>query len=348
MGGLSNIEMNDRMAGMKKNFWQKIKKPFYCLAPMADVTDIAFRTMLTKYSKNTNNINEIVLWTEFVSADGLCSVGKNKLLPNLKFSKKERPVVAQIFGAKPENIKKASAMIARLGFDGLDLNMGCPDKSVIKQGAGSALIKNPSLAREIIRAAIQGVKSTGKNIPVSVKTRVGFNKEEIDTWIPEIIQEGISAITIHARTKKEMSKVPADWNYVKRVVEIVKENSKNILVIGNGDIKNLEEAQKRIKETGCDGVMIGRGTFGNPWIFSGKNYEAISLKQKIKALIEHIKVFDKQLLKTGIKKYPVMKKHFKAYISGFDGAKELRNELMNTGKPIESIQILSDFQKTLK
>jgi tRNA-dihydrouridine synthase B len=131
-------------------------------------------------------------------------------------------------------------------------------------------------------------------------------------------------------------------------VELVKKSGKNILVIGNGDVKNLEEAKKRIAETGCDGVMIGRGTFGNPWIFSDKNYEAISLKEKIKALIEHIKIFDQKLIKNGIKKYPVMKKHFKAYINGFDGAKELRNELMNTEKPIQSIKILADLQKTLK
>ncbi len=347
---------------MKDNFWLKLKRPFFCLAPMADVTDIAFRKMLAKYGKTAENKNQVVFWTEFVSADGLCHEdGKRNLLPTLKFSKIEKPIVAQVFGANPENMEKACRLISKLGmshgqtgFDGIDINMGCPDKSVIKQGAGSALIKNPELAREIIRAAIRG----SNGLPISVKTRVGFNKEEINTWIPELLKEDIAALTIHARTKKEMSKVPADWNYVKRVVELVKKSGRDILVIGNGDVKNITEAKKRVLETGCDGVMIGRGVFGNPWFFSEANrgsalgthtgLASVTLNEKIKALVEHINIFDKELLKPGIKSYDVMKKHFKAYINGFNGAKELREKLMGTKIPEESITILATFQKTFK
>jgi nifR3 family TIM-barrel protein len=335
------------------NFWEKIDKPFFCLAPMSDVTDVAFRAMLAKYGKNSDNKNRIVFWTEFVSADGLCSRGKKNLMHILKFSKIEKPIVAQVFGANPETMEKACKIISKLGFDGIDINMGCPDKSVIRQGAGSALIKNPVLARQIIQAAIRGADG----LPVCVKTRVGFNKEEIDTWIPELLKEDIAAITIHARTKKEMSKVPANWAYVKKVVELVKFHSakaprdKKILVIGNGDVKDLTEAREKIKETGCDGVMIGRGVFGNPWFFSDQgsafgNSKNLALVSKI--LIQHIKLFDKKLIKTGDKSFSVMKKHFKAYINGWDGAKELRARLMETETPKQAISILVTLQKTLK
>ena len=323
------------------NFWAKLNKPFFCLAPMADVTDVAFRAILAKYGKTAKNKNQVVFWTEFVSADGLCSVGKKKLLHILKFSKIEKPIVAQVFGANPANMEKACRLISKLGFDGIDINMGCPDKSVVRQGAGSALIKTPALAREIIQAAIRGAGG----LPVSVKTRVGFNKEEIDIWIPELLKEDIKALTIHARTKKEMSKVPANWAYVRRVAELVKKTGKNIPVIGNGDVKSLEEARQKINETGCDGVMIGRGVFGNPWFFSGRDLQTVFMEEKIKALVEHIRLFDKKLLKTGDKNYAVMKKHFKAYINGFDGAKELRNKLMLTEAPKETISILTAYQK---
>ncbi len=292
---------------------------------MADVTDVAFRQMLAKYGKNKNNKNQVVFWTEFVSADGLCNKeGKKNLMHILKFSKIEKPIVAQVFGANPANMEKACQIISKLGFDGIDINMGCPDKSVVKQGAGSALIKTPTLAKEIIKAAIRGANG----LPVSVKTRVGFNKEEIDTWIPELLKEDIKALTIHARTKKEMSAVPANWDYVKRVVALVKKSGKKIPVIGNGDVRDLTEAKEKIKKYGCDGVMIGRGVFGNPWFFSGRKISEVSTKEKLKALLEHTSLFEKYLSKE--KNFSVMKKHYKAYVNGFDGAKELRIKLMAT------------------
>jgi len=306
----------------KNNFWKKLKKPFFCLAPMADVTDAAFRFMLAKYGKNSSNRNQVVFWTEFVSADGLCNPeGRKNLSRILKFSKIEKPIVAQVFGANPDNMEKACRYISKLGFDGIDINMGCPDKSVVKQGAGSALIKTPELAREIIRSAILGANG----LPISVKTRVGFNKEEIDSWIPELLKEDIKALTIHARTKKEMSKLPANWDYVKRVVGLAKKSGKDILVIGNGDVRNLTDAIEKTKKYGCDGVMIGRGVFGNPWFFDIKKTD-ISVEEKLKALLEHTKLFEKLLSKQ--KNFANMKKHFKAYVNGFDGAKELRIKLM--------------------
>jgi tRNA-dihydrouridine synthase len=242
-------------------------------------------------------------------------------------------------------MKTACQYISALGFDGIDINMGCPDRSVIDQGAGSALIKTPALAREIIRAAHAGTAAAGQYLPISVKTRIGFNKEEIDTWISELLKEDISALTVHLRTKKEMSEVPAHWEYMKKIVKMVKDTGKDILVIGNGDINNLFEAKQKCEETGCDGVMIGRGVFGNPWVFSDRG--EVSLKDKIEALKEHIKYFNKLLMQPKSKHYDVMKKHFKAYINGFDGAKEIREKLMCTHSPEESLRILSTFQKTL-
>src|ERR1035437_4762148 len=182
------------------NFWKKLKKPFFCLAPMSDVTDIAFRFILAKYGKDRENKDRVVFWTEFVSADGLCNkLARKKLSHILEYSEREKPIVAQVFGANVENMKKACQYIASLGFDGIDINMGCPDKSVVSQGAGAGLIKTPQLARKIIQAAHAGIEAAGLHIPVSVKTRIGFNKEEIDSWIGELLKEDIAALLLHLR-----------------------------------------------------------------------------------------------------------------------------------------------------
>ena len=328
----------------KPGFWKKLKKPFFCLAPMSDVTDIAFRFILAKYSKDRENKDKIVFWTEFVSADGLCNkFARKKLAYILKFSERERPIVAQVFGANPENMKKACQYIAGLGFDGIDINMGCPDKSVISQGAGSALIKTPELARKIIQAAHAGIKTAGKDIPVSVKTRIGFNKEEINNWIPELLKEDIAALIIHLRTKKELSDVPANWDYIKKIKKLIEKSGKEILLIGNGDVKDLKDAEEKALKYGCDGIMIGRGVFGNPWFFSSESNSNISLEEKLKVLIEHVQIFEKKLLEPKHKNFDVMKKHFKAYANGFKGAKELRTKLMGTKNSREVEKIINDF-----
>ncbi|MEK7088700.1 MAG: tRNA-dihydrouridine synthase [Patescibacteria group bacterium] len=334
-------------------FWKKLNKPFFCLAPMSDVTDIAFRYILAKYGKNRENKNSIVFWTEFVSADGLCNkLAKKKLSHILKYSESERPIMAQVFGANPENMEKACRYIASLGFDGIDINMGCPDKSVVSQGAGAGLIKTPQLARKIIQAAHAGIKSAGSHIPVSVKTRIGFNKEEINTWIGELTKEDISALTIHLRTSKELSLVPANWDYIKKIKELIKKSGKEILLIGNGDVVDIDDARKKYKEYGCDGVMIGRGVFGNPWFFSEKKQDLESskrscLEERLLVLIEHTQIFDKELLGPKHKNFSVMKKHFKAYVNSFDGAKKLRAKLMETNSSKEVERIINDFLKKI-
>ena len=324
-----------------KNIWQKVikNKPFFCLAPMADVTDIAFRQIIAKYSRHgKKGGGPDLFWTEFVSADGLASKeGRKKLLPILKFSKKEKPIIAQIFGANPENIKTTCQIISKLGFDGIDINMGCPDKAVVKQGAGSALIRTPALAREIIKAAKEGAPK----FPISVKTRIGFNSIDYKNWLTEILKEKPVALTIHLRTKKEMSDVSAHWELAKDVVKTVRNIDKEIVLIANGDIKDLKEGKEKALSTGFDGVMIGRGIFGKPWLFDSTLKKEILIKEKLKIIIEHTKIFNKLLSKQ--KRFDVMKKHFKAYVTGFDGAKELRIKLMATENIREMEKVINSF-----
>ena len=327
------------------NFWQKLNRPFYCLAPMSDVTDVAFRYIIAKYSKNRENKDRVVFWTEFVAADGLCNkLAKKKLSHMLEYSESERPIVAQVFGANEDNMEQACRYVASLGFDGIDINMGCPDKSVIAQGAGAGLIKTPQLARKIIQAALRGIKSAGSDIPLSVKTRIGFNKEEIDTWIPELLKEDISALTIHLRTMKEMSLVPAHWEHIKKIKELIKKSGKDIPLIGNGDIVDIKDAENKMSEYGCEGAMIGRGIFGNPWVFLLEKPE-ITMEEKLKVLIEHTQIFDKELSGPRHKSFAVMKKHFKAYVNSFEGAQELRAKLMETNNSKEVEKIINDFLK---
>ncbi len=315
------------------SFWQELKKPFFVLAPMADVTDTAFRRVIAKYGKPD------VMWTEFVSADGLVRAGedgKRKLLKDLEYTEAERPIVAQLFSSRPEYMLEAAKLVHELGFDGLDINMGCPDRGVEKQGAGAALIKNPALAREVIRAAKEGMQ--GK--PVSVKTRIGYNQDELETWLPEILKEDVAAVTIHARTRKEMSKVPARWDTVARAVKIRDELAPETLIIGNGDVVDVDDARRKHEETGGDGVMLGRAIFGNPWLFS----EHIpTVEEKLKVMVEHTKLFEELL--GGIKNFSIMKKHYKAYVNGFEGAHELRLKLMETSNAQEVENLVETFIK---
>lgn len=315
------------------NFWQKLKKPIFVLAPMANVTDSAFRKVIAKYGKPD------VMWTEFVSADGLISPGRKVLLKDFEFTTKEKPIVAQLFTGHPEAMEKASKIVSKLGFQGIDINMGCPDRSVEKQGGGANMIKNPKTALAVIESARKGAPG----IPISVKTRIGYNKNEIDTWIRFLLEQKLPALTVHLRTRKEMSLVPAHWEYMKDIIALRDEISPETLIIGNGDVSSLSQAKQYIEKYGCDGIMIGRGIFGNPWFFSGKSNEEISIKEKLNVLVEQSKLFEKNLGK--VKSFAVMKKHFKAYISGFEGAKELRIKCMEVNNSKELAKIFKDYIK---
>lgn len=318
------------------SFWKKLKQagePIVVLAPMADVTDAAFRRMIAKYSSHVRADGTVggpdVMWTEFVSADGLVRAteeGKKKLMADLIYTEEERPIVAQLFSSTPEHMTIAAKLCAELGFDGIDINMGCPDRSIEKQGCGAAMIKNPPVAREIIRAAKRGIEASGKNIPVSVKTRIGYNKDELDTWLPELLSEEPAVITVHARTRKEMSLVPARWERVERAVKIRNEMKSDTLIFGNGDVTSVEDARLRSGATGADGAMLGRAIFGNPWLFHPeKDLTNVSLKERFRVMIEHTRLFEELL---PFKNFAIMKKHYKAYVNGFPGAHELRSTLM--------------------
>jgi tRNA-dihydrouridine synthase len=358
------------------NFWQALKRPssaevtareqrepFFCVAPMADVTDPAFRRLIAKYGKPD------VMWTEFVSANGLMSAGREALKRDLAYSEMERPIVAQLFSADPEKMEGAARLCAELGFDGIDINMGCPDKTIEKQGAGAVMIKNPASAVAIIAAAKRGAGT----LPVSVKTRVGYNAVQIKEWIPLLLKQNIAALTVHVRTRKEMSKVPAHWEYMKEIVKLRDELAPHTVLIGNGDVTSLADGKARALATGCDGIMVGRAIFGNPWFFDesramtagipkksplqkipliGKFFQTrriaaqsavrpITISERLTVMVEHTKLFEELL--GDIKSFSIMKKHYKAYCTGFPGAKELRLQLMETKNSGEVEQLVRAF-----
>ncbi len=323
------------------------------LAPMADVTDPAFRRIIAKYGKPD------VMWTEFVSADGLFrggGGGYQGLVKDLAYSEAERPIVAQFFTGIPEMMRKAAALAVELGFDGVDINMGCPDKGIVKSGAGAHLLRHPKLAQEIVLAAKEGAGA----LPVSVKTRIGWSRDELETLLPVLLETDPAVITIHARTRDEMSAVPARWEHVKRAVEIRNQSGRETLIFGNGDVASIQDAVEKATLSGCDGVMLGRAIFGNPWLFADsrrnllntteiwptpevKLPEEILPEEKLKVLLEHTCLYGEILPH---KAFAIMKKHFKAYVSGWDGAKELRMKLMAANNAREFAAILENSVAT--
>lgn len=325
------------------HFWKTLPKPFLCLAPLANVTDAAFRRIIATYSKVRHRMSDFVMYTEFVSADGLALAdeeGRRKLMRDLMFSEEERPIVAQFFTAHPEHMERAAALARELGFDGVDINMGCPDRAIEKQGAGARLILNPKRAQELVAAAKRGAR----DLPVSVKTRLGYNKDMLDEWLPELLAAEPAVITLHARTRKEMSKVPAHWNRVKRAVEIRNEQRSSTLIVGNGDVQNVDDARRRAAESGADGVMLGRAVFGTPWLFAP--VQEVSLHERLRIAVEHTSLFEELL--GDIKSFAIMKKHFKAYVEGFPGAKELRIRLMEAENAAEVERAVNTFLLPLR
>jgi nifR3 family TIM-barrel protein len=320
---------------MQLGFWKKLKKPILAIAPMSGVTDEAFRLMFLKYGQPD------VFWTEFVSAEGLFSAGREYCLKPLKFNPKERPIIAQIFGSNPADCQKAAELIAELGFDGIDINMGCPDRNVEKQGSGAALIKDLKLAKEIITATKKGAPK----LPVSVKTRIGYTKNEIQKWIAGLLEEKIVVLTVHFRTRNELYFYPAHWELASEIIKLRDKISPETLILGNGDVKSLAQANQLIKQTKLDGILIGRGLVGNPWFFSDTSP---TILERLNAIIEHADIFDnlhkKDMDKNGCyKQFDGIKKHFHAYTKGFKGAKELRDSLMKVKNSSEVKIIINNF-----
>lgn len=299
------------------SFWHKLSAPFTVLAPMDGVTDMVFRQMITQMGKPD------VLFTEFISCDGLMSKGRKKVEQNLLFKPNEEPIAAQIWGANSKNFYKTAKYIEKLGFSGIDINMGCPHRTVIKNGACSALIKNQTLAEEIIKATKEGA---GK-LPVSVKTRIGFETENIDEWIGFLLQQNLAALTIHLRTVEELSKAPAHWELMPRILEMRKKIAPETTIIGNGDITSLKEINEKYKKYGCEGFMVGEGILANPWIFDKSKGKAdVGVGERLEIFLRHIDLHEKTWGKK--KNYANLKKFCKAYINNFPGASWYREKIM--------------------
>jgi len=312
------------------NIWDTLPKPFFVLAPMYEVTDTVFRRIVGDCTAPDLYV------TEFVNVDGLQSPGRQKLLPRLKFTQTERPIIAQIWGKTPENYYKTAQDLVTMGFDGIDINMGCPDKSVIKNGCCAALINNRELALEIIQATQQGAGS----LPVSVKTRLGMNAVDL-SWHEFLLSQKLNALSIHGRTKKQMSKVPADWQVIDQIRELRNKLAPTTKIIGNGDVMTRQQGQALALQYDLDGIMIGRGIFEDPFVFAKKSpWADLTRAQKIDLYRRHVELFA-QTWTNNERPLPTLNKFCKIYINGFDGAKELRDQLMHANSTEELLRILT-------
>ena len=305
-------------------------KPFFVLAPMDDVTDTVFRQVVDGCAPAD------LYFTEFVNVDGLQSAGRPNLLKKLQFVESEKSLIAQLWGKDPENFRKTAQQIVdgtfakELGladgcnFVGIDLNMGCPAKSEVKNGTCSALMQNRLLAAEIINATQQG--AAGK-LPISVKTRLGWN--EIDhTWTEFLLNQKLNMLTIHGRTKKEMSKVPAHWEEIGKARQLRDQLSPDTLIVGNGDVTTRQQGLELAQQYGLDGIMIGRGVFQDPYVFAEQSpWDFVSRADKLALYRRHVELFA-QTWRNNERPIHTLNKFCKIYINGFDGAKELREQLM--------------------
>lgn len=294
------------------------RKTLFYLAPMYDVTDTVFRSIIADLASPD------VFYTEFVNVDGLNSEGSSALLPKLKFSKIETPIIAQVWGANPNNFHKTAKELVKLGFSGIDINMGCPDKNVTNQGLCSALINNRELAAEIISATKKGAAK----LPISVKTRLGYS--DIDySWHEFLLEQDIDMLVIHGRTKKQMSKVPADWEAINNIRKLRDKISPKTKIVGNGDVMSRSQGEDLANKYKLDGIMVGRGVFQDPYIFSrNSRWEKMLPKDKIKIYKDHALRFKKEYGNS--RPVYILNKFCKIYINNFDGAKEIREKLMNS------------------
>jgi len=323
---------------------RELPKPFFVLAPMDDVTDTVFRQTVASTAPPD------LFFTEFVNVDGLMSPGRSKLLKKLRFVKTEKRLIAQLWGLKPENFKAVAEQIAdgslarELGlpdgcnFVGVDLNMGCPAKNEVQNGACAALIRqeNRELAGQIIDAAKEGL---GARLPLSVKTRLGFNEVDM-SWFEFLLGKDLDMLTVHGRTRKEMSKVPARWDLIGEVVKLRNELAPQTLVVGNGDVESRPQGERLAQQYGLDGVMIGRGVFHDPYVFAVDSpWAGIPKEKRITLYRSQVELFE-GTWRLGERNVKTLNKFCKVYISDFDGAKELREELMGAQSTAELLQLL--------
>lgn len=328
------------------SFWNNIDGPIFALAPMEDVTDTVFREIVLEIS-DSKYLN--VVFGEFTSTDGLCHpIGKDRVAHRLLVSDTERKllneknvkIVAQIWGSEPENFAKAAKLInEEYNFDGIDINMGCPVKKIVKQASCSELIRFPELAKEIVIATKEASK-----IPVSVKTRTGIKVHETEKWIANLMEVRPAAITLHARTQKMMSDFPAEWEQLAIAKEVRDSIDINIPLIGNGDLFSIEQCFEKLEQYKIDGVMVGRGIFKNPWFFNYPNHHHSKI-EKIELMKKHFLLFTNSW--ENEKSIAIMKKFFKIYTYDFYGASELRGRLMEQNKAEEMLKIINQELENL-
>ncbi|MDN5274325.1 MAG: dihydrouridine synthase DuS [Candidatus Saccharibacteria bacterium] len=311
------------------NFWHDLPRPFFILAPMEAVTDVVFRHVVATAAKPD------VFFTEFTNASSYCSpAGIHSTRGRLAFTSDEQPMVAQIWGSKPDEFAKMGKDLAAMGYSGIDINMGCPVKNVVKSG-GSYLIKQPEIASQLIAS----VKESG--LPVSVKTRLGFTStDEWRPWLTHLLEQNIANLTIHLRTRKEMSKVPAHFELIPEIKALRDEIAPQTLLTINGDIRDREHGEELIKQYGIDGVMIGRGIFTNPFAFE-KTKREHTREELLGLLSLQLDLFDKYTTELEPRRFDPLKRFFKIYIRDFPGASELREQLMHTKSTDEVRALLS-------
>ncbi len=312
------------------SFWHDLPKPFFILAPMEAVTDVVFRQVVAKAGRPD------IFFTEFVSTDGYCSPkGRHSTRERLEFTKNEHPMVVQIWGEKPEHFREMAHGMKELGFKGIDINMGCPAKDVVKKGAGSGLIRTPELAAEIIAAT----KESG--LPVSVKTRLGdIRVDEWRDWLTHILKQDIVNLTIHLRTRKEMSKVDAHYELIPEIVKLRNDIAPQTLLTINGDIRDRAHGLELVETYGVDGIMIGRGIFKDPYAFTSRT-DTPSRDELIGLLEYHLDSFDAFSPEDQPRRFEPLKRFFKIYMHSFPGASEVRDQLMHAKNTTEVRQLLA-------
>ncbi|GIN63658.1 putative tRNA-dihydrouridine synthase 2 [Robertmurraya siralis] len=317
---------------LKENFWRELPRPFFVLAPMEDVTDVVFRHVVSEAGRPD------AFFTEFANTESYCHPeGNRSVRGRLLFTKDEQPIVAHIWGDKPEYFRQMSVGMAQLGFKGVDINMGCPVPNVAQKGKGSGLILRPEVAADIIEAAKAG------GLPVSVKTRLGYtNVDEWQSWLTHILKQDIVNLSIHLRTRKEMSQVDAHWELIPDIKRLRDEIAPDTLLTINGDIPDRETGMKLAEQYGVDGIMIGRGIFKNPFAFETEKKEHSS-EEHLALLRLHLDLHDKYSKELEPRPFTALQRFFKIYVKGFRGASELRNQLMSTKSTDEVRAMLDHF-----
>lgn len=318
---------------MKANFWQELPRPFFILAPMEDVTDVVFRHVVQEAGAPD------VFFTEFTNSDSFCHPdGLASVRGRLVFTEDEQPMVAHIWGDNPEHFRQMSVALAEMGFAGIDLNMGCPVPNVAERGKGSGLILRPEVAGELIQAAKAG------DLPVSVKTRLGFTElSEMQAWISHLLKQDIANLSVHLRTRKEMSKAGAHWELIPELVKLRDAIAPRTLLTINGDIPDRKTGEELAEKYGVDGIMIGRGIFKNPYAFEKipQEHSSQELLQLLRLQLDLQDQYQEQLPRSIVG----LHRFFKIYVKGFPGANDLRIRLMETKSTAEVRQILDEFEK---